>query len=149
MTDPNHSSFVPVADRIAAFDNDGCCWNEKPAYIQLLFSLARLKKMASEDAALRQKPHFRAAYDGDMDYFAGLDPHAGGYINDLLQVIFDSHAGMTQDAFEAMVREFMTTARHPRFDVPFKQMIYQTMVRADSLSARQRFQSLSVLGREG
>ena len=128
VTDPDQASFVPVEDRIATFDNDGCCWNEKPAYIQLFFSLARLKQMATDDPTLRDKPHFRAAYEGDMDYFAQLDPHAGGNVQDLLQVVFDSHAGMPQAEFKAMVVEFMTTARHPRFDVLFKQMVYQPMV---------------------
>jgi len=128
VTDPDQATFVPVDDRIATFDNDGCCWNEKPAYIQLFFSLARLKQMATDDPTLRDKPHFRAAYEGDMDYFAQLDPHAGGNVQDLLQVVFDSHAGMPQAEFKAMVVEFMTTARHPRFDVLFKQMVYQPMV---------------------
>ena len=128
VTDPNQASFVPVEDRIATLDNDGCCWNEKPAYIQLYFSLARLKQMAVEDSTLMEKPHFRAAYEGNMDYFARLDPHAGGDVQDLLQVIYDTHAGMTQDEFITMVQEFMTSAKHPRFDVPFKQMIYQPMV---------------------
>ena len=128
VTDPNQASFVPVEDRIATLDNDGCCWNEKPAYIQLYFSLARLKQMAVEDSTLMEKPHFRAAYEGSMDYFARLDPHAGGDVQDLLQVIYDTHAGMTQDEFITMVQEFMTSAKHPRFDVPFKQMIYQPMV---------------------
>jgi len=128
VTDPNQASFVPVEDRIATLDNDGCCWNEKPAYIQLFFSLARLKQMAVEDSSLMEKPHFRAAYEGNMDYFARLDPHAGGDVQDLLQVIFDTHAGMTQDEFTTMVQEFMTSAKHPRFNVPFKQMIYQPMV---------------------
>jgi phosphoserine phosphatase len=131
VTDPNQATFVPVEDRIATFDNDGTCWNEKPAYIQLVFSvfsLARLKQMATDDPKLREKPHFRAAYEGDMGYFASLDPHAGGDVKQLMQVVFDSHAGMPQDGFEAMVREFMTTAKHPRFGVPFIQMIYQPMV---------------------
>ena len=63
-----------------------------------------------------------------MDYFARLDPHAGGDVQELMQVIFDSHAGMPQDEFVPMVREFMATAKHPRFGVPFKQMVYQPMV---------------------
>jgi hypothetical protein len=128
VTDPNQASFVPVEDRIATLDNDGCCWNEKPAYIQLFFSLARLKQMAVEDSTLMEKPHFRAAYEGNMDYFTRLDPHAGGDVQDLLQVIYDTHAGMTQDEFTTMVQEFMTSAKHPRFNVPFKQMTYQPMV---------------------
>jgi len=128
VTNQSGPDFVPVEDRIATFDNDGCCWNEKPAYIQLFFSLARLKQMATDDPKLREKPHFRAAYEGDMGYFAKLDPHTGGGIKDLMQVIFDSHAGMTQDEFVAMVNEFLSTARHPRFDVTFEQMVYQPMV---------------------
>lgn len=128
VTDPNQATFVPIEDRIATFDNDGCCWNEKPAYIQLFFSLARLKQMATDDPSLREKSHFGAAYEGDMGYFAQLDPHAGGDIKELMQVIFDSHAGMPQDEFVPMVQEFMRNEMHPRFGVPFVQMVYQPMV---------------------
>jgi hypothetical protein len=33
---PGSPDFVPNTERIAAFDNDGTLWCEKPAYIQLL-----------------------------------------------------------------------------------------------------------------
>jgi hypothetical protein len=49
--DPKSDTFVPVEDRIVTFDNHGCCWNEKPAYMQLFFSLARLKQMATTNQA--------------------------------------------------------------------------------------------------
>jgi phosphoserine phosphatase len=128
VTDPDLATYVPPQDRIATFDNDGCCWIEKPMYIQLAFTLARLRAMATDDPALREIPHYRAAYEGDMAYFAGLDPHAGGDVKQLLQVVFDSHAGMTTEAFQAMVDEFMNTDTHPRFGAVYKQMVYQPMV---------------------
>jgi phosphoserine phosphatase len=128
VIDPHQRTFVPPVEQIATFDNDGCCWNEKPMYIQLAFALARLKQIAADEPALLDKPHFRAAYEGDMAYFAALDPHAGGDLQQLLQIIFDTHAGMTTAEFDAMVYEFMTTATHARYGVPFKEMVYQPMV---------------------
>lgn len=128
VTNPDLATYVSPQDRVATFDNDGCCWIEKPMYIQLAFTLARLRSMATDDPSLREIPHYRAAYEGDMAYFAGLDPHAGGDVKQLLQVVFDSHAGMTTEVFQAMVDDFMNSATHPRYDVVYKRMVYQPMV---------------------
>ena len=46
VTDPASKDFVPPAERIAVFDNDGTLWSEKPAYFQLLFAIDRVKSIA-------------------------------------------------------------------------------------------------------
>jgi len=125
VTDESGPRYVPPADRVATFDNDGTLWCEKPAYIQLLFAIQRLRQMGTEDPGLLEKPAFRAAATGDMGYFADL------YANDvpaLIQTIYDSHAGMDQDEFERLAGEFLAEAAHPRFGVPYRQCIYQPMV---------------------
>jgi hypothetical protein len=38
--------FVPQAERIAVFDNDGTLWSEQPAYFQIAFALDRVKALA-------------------------------------------------------------------------------------------------------
>jgi hypothetical protein len=43
---PGSPDFVPPAERIATFDNDGTLWAEKPVYFQLLFALDRAKELA-------------------------------------------------------------------------------------------------------
>lgn len=124
VTDESGPQYVPPAERVAAFDNDGTLWVEKPAYIQLFFAIQRLKEMAAADPELLDRPAFQAAAAGDMAYFAGLYP---GDMPALMQVVFDSHAGMSQQEFARLAYEFLNNARHPRFGVPYKQCVYQPM----------------------
>ena len=125
VTDASESKYVPPAERVAVFDNDGTLWCEKPAYIQLFFAIARLKQMAEANATLLNKPAFKAAATGDLGYFAALYPHN---MSALMQVVFDSHAGMSQPEFEQMAYDYLSQSRHPRFGVPYKQCVYQPMV---------------------
>ncbi|MCJ7445784.1 MAG: hypothetical protein MUO26_14905 [Methanotrichaceae archaeon] len=99
ITDPRSYDFVPEAERIAILDNDGTLWVEKPAYVQLFFSIERLKQLAKADPKLLNQPDFKAAATDDMAYFARLDPHAGGNVKEAMKVVFDSHTGMSQDDF--------------------------------------------------
>lgn len=124
VTDQTSADYVPPEERVATFDNDGTLWCEKPAYIQLFFALERLKQMAEADPGLLEKPAFRAAAAGDMGYFAGLSSD----IPALLEIVYDTHAGMPQREFEHLASDFLAQARHPRFDVPFKECVYQPMV---------------------
>ena len=125
VTDESGPGYVPPADRVATFDNDGTLWCEKPAYIQLFFGLQRLKELAEANPDLQEQPAYKAAVEGDMAYFASLYP---GDIPALLKMMYDTHAGMSQREFEALAREFLTTMPHPRFGAPFQQCIYQPMV---------------------
>ena len=81
--------------------------------------------MAEVDPSLMDKPAFKAAVEDDMSYFASLYPDN---VPALLEVIFESHAGMSQREFQDMAYKFLSTAKHPRFNVPFKQCFYQPMV---------------------
>ena len=128
VTDKMSADFIPKPDRIVVFDNDGTLWVEKPTYIQLFFAVARLKQMAEEDSRLLAQPAFKAAATGDMGYFARLDPHAGGDIKALMKVIYDSHAGMSEDDFERMARTYLETTRDARFDMLYKDLTYKPMV---------------------
>jgi phosphoserine phosphatase len=124
VTDESGPNYVPPADRVATFDNDGTLWCEKPTYIQLFFAIERLRQMAESDPGLLAKPAFRAAAAGDMDYFAGL----ASDVPALLEIVYDTHGGMPQRDFEQLASEFLAHGRHPRFDVPFKECVYQPMV---------------------
>jgi hypothetical protein len=125
VTDVSGPGYVPPAERVATFDNDGTLWCEKPAYIQLFFGIARLRQMAAADPSLRDKPAYKAAVEGDMGYFADLYP---AHIHELLEIGYDSHAGMSQSEFEALAKDFLATASHPRFGALFQQCIYRPMV---------------------
>jgi phosphoserine phosphatase len=117
--------FIPPAERIATFDNDGTLWCEKPAYIQLFFAIHRLKELAKADASLLEQPGYRAAANGDLAYFDSLYP---GNLTELRALLFDTHAGMSQAEFEAQAAIFLSQQAHPRYGVPFKRLVYQPMV---------------------
>lgn len=125
VTDKSGGRYVPPAERIATFDNDGTLWCEKPGYIQLFFAVARLKQLAETAPDLLDKPAYRAATTGDLGYFASLYP---GNIPALMEIVFDTHAGMSQPEFEGLAYRFLSQARHPRFGVPYKQCVYQPML---------------------
>jgi len=128
ITNPDNADFVPEAERIVIMDNDGTMWVERPAYIQIFFAIERLKQLAEADPKLLNQPSFKAAATGDLAYFSRLDPHTGGNVKELMKIIFDSHAGMSQDNFMLIAKEFLETARHPRFGVLYKDLTYKPMV---------------------
>lgn len=128
VINPESTGFVPEIERITILDNDGTMWVEKPAYIQIFFAIERLKQLVEADPELLNQPRFKAAATGDMAYFSRLDPHTGGNVKELMKIIFDSHAGMSQDNFMLIAKEFLETARHPRFGVLFKDLTYKPMI---------------------
>jgi hypothetical protein len=115
-------TFVPQADRIATFDNDGNLWSEQPMYFQLQFAIDRVRAMAPDHPEWKGKQPFEALMAGDMEALMA-EGEAG-----LVKLVMASHAGMTTEAFEASVREWMKTARHPRFDQPYNGLVYQPML---------------------
>lgn len=124
VTQPGSPDFVPSAERIAFFDNDSILWCEKPAYIHLFFAIQRLKDLAASDPSLLEHPGYKAAATGELAYFGSLYP---GNIHELMKLVFDTHAGITQAEFEVQVTAFLSQGIHPRYGVPYKQLIYQPM----------------------
>jgi len=132
VTTAGSAAFVPPAERIATFDNDGTLWLEKPAYIQVLHGLRTIGRMAAEDPTLRDRQPFKAVYEQDAAWLAEVaaDYAAGdssGY-RALAAAFAQGCEGMTVEAFEADVLEFLSTARDARFDRPYKQLTYRPMV---------------------
>jgi phosphoserine phosphatase len=125
VTTPGSPDYVPPAERIATFDNDGTLWCEKPAYIQLFFALQRLKELAAADPSLLVQPAYKAAAENDLAYFDSLYP---GNLDELMKLLFDTHAGMTQAEFESQAYEFLCQGIHPRYGRPYMQLAYSPMV---------------------
>jgi haloacid dehalogenase-like hydrolase len=121
VTTEGSPGFVPVHARIATFDNDGTLWCEQPMYFQMIFAFDRIKAMSKEHPEWKSEEPFKFVLDGDLKAF-GASGQKG-----LLDVIATTHSGMTVDAFHAVVRDWMRTARHPRFDRPYDRCIYQPM----------------------
>jgi haloacid dehalogenase-like hydrolase len=121
VTKEGSSDFVPPAERIATFDNDGTLWCEQPV-VELVFTEGKVKEMAAKDPSLKEKQPFKAALEHDRAYF-----ETGG-MKTVLELVVATHANTSQKDFEEEVGEFFKTAKHPKFGVPFSKTAYLPMV---------------------
>ncbi len=122
VTDPNGTDFVPEAERIATFDNDGTLWAEQPAYFQLLFAIDRVQALAPEHPDWATRQPFQAVLEGDMEALAAGGEHG------LAELVMASHTGMTTVEFEQIAKDWIATARHPATGQPYTEMVYQPML---------------------
>ncbi len=122
VSDASSTSFVPAGERIAVFDNDGTLWSERPVYFQLLFAIDRVKAMAADHPEWKTTQPFQAVLENDMDALAGAGEKG------LLQLVMATHAGLTTGEFTQIVKEWLASAKHPKFDQPYTELVYQPML---------------------
>ncbi|MFJ7355731.1 HAD family hydrolase [Phyllobacterium sp. NPDC097923] len=115
------TSFVPVADRIAVFDNDGTLWSEQPYYFQLGFMIDRVKVLAPEHPEWKEKEPFKSILEGNL---AGL---ASAGEKGIVELGMATHAEMTTDEFSKIVTDWFATARHPKFKRPYNEITFLPM----------------------
>jgi phosphoglycolate phosphatase-like HAD superfamily hydrolase len=132
--------FVAPAERVAVFDNDGTLWSEHPMYVQLAFALDRVKAMAPLHPEWKDKQPFKAVLEGDMKTLAESGERG------LLELVMATHAGMTSDEFEKIVSDWLATARHPRFNRPYTELVYQPMVELLAYLRASGFKTFIVSG---
>ena len=132
--------FVPVAERIATFDNDGTLWSEQPAYFQAAFAFDRIRAMAPQHPEWKTKQPFKAVIDKDMKALAATGEKG------LLQIVAATHTGMTVEEFHKLVLEWAATARHPRFNRPYTELVYQPMLELLTYLRANGFKTFIVSG---
>jgi len=132
--------FVPPAERIAVFDNDGTLWIEQPMYVQLAFILDRVKLLAPQNPEWKSQQPFKAVLDGDMEALASSGEKG------LVELIAVTHAGMTVDEFAKIVTDWLATARHPRFNKPYTELVYQPMLEVLAYLRANGFKTFIVSG---
>lgn len=132
--------FVPPAERIAVFDNDGTLWCEQPVYFQVAFAFDRIRAMAPQHPEWKTTAPFKAVLDKDMAALAGSGERG------LLQIMAATHAGMTTDEFSTAVRDWIATARHPRFNRPYTELVYQPMLELLAYLRANGFKTFVVSG---
>jgi phosphoglycolate phosphatase-like HAD superfamily hydrolase len=140
VTTPGSADFVPPAERIATFDNDGTLWAEKPTYFQLIFAIDRVKALAPQHPEWSSKEPFASLLKGDMQ--AAL---AGGD-KAVLEIVMATHAGMTTAEFEAVVKDWIATARHPQTRRLYTEMVYQPMLELLAYLRASGFKTFIVSG---
>jgi haloacid dehalogenase-like hydrolase len=121
-TDKSNPQFVPPEDRIATFDQDGTTWVEQPMYSQVLFAFDRVGELAPQHPEWKNKMPFKALLAVDKK---AIDKFT---LKDIEVMALATQTGMTAEAFGAIVKDWMATAKHPTFDKPYPQMVYQPML---------------------
>lgn len=140
VTKAGSPDFVPVAERIATFDNDGTLWGEQPMYFQLFFALDRIKALAPQHPEWKDKEPFASLLKGDVKgALAGGEPAIG-------QIVMATHAGMTTDEFDQIVRDWVANARHPMTKRPYTEMVYQPMLELLAYLRANAFKTFIVSG---
>ncbi|MGN6643746.1 MAG: HAD family hydrolase [Verrucomicrobiota bacterium] len=119
VTKAGSPDFVPPAERIATFDNDGTLWAEQPMYFQLVFALDRVKALSPQHPEWKSKEPFASLLKGDVEGVL-----AGGE-RAVVDVVMATHAGMTTAEFEQIVKGWITTAKHPKTGKLYTEMVYQ------------------------
>jgi phosphoglycolate phosphatase-like HAD superfamily hydrolase len=140
VTKEGSPDFVPPEQRIATFDNDGTLWCEQPMYFQLLFALDRVKALAPQHPEWKTKEPFASLLKGDVKAaFAGGE-------RAMLEIIIVTHAGMTTAEFEQIVKDWIATAKHPKFKRPYTECVYQPMVELLAYLRANGFKTFIVSG---
>ena len=122
VTKPGSPEFVPIAERIALFDNDGTLWAEQPIFFQALFAFDRMRELAPQHPEWKTREPFASVLRGDEK-----SALAGG-MPALVEMTMAAHAGTTTEEFAAIVTDWIATTRHPKTGKLYTEMVYQPML---------------------
>ena len=140
VTRDGSPDFVPVPERIATFDNDGTLWAEQPIYFQFLFAIDRVKALAAQNPEWKTKEPFASLLKDDMKRALAGGEHA------MLDIVMSTHAGMTTQAFEKIVTDWIATAKHPKTGRLLTEMVYQPMLELLAYLRANGFKTFIVSG---
>jgi phosphoserine phosphatase len=130
--------FVPLADRIATFDNDGTLWVEQPLPPQFDFVFGHWAEEIKADPSLAQKQPYRAIIEKDAAFLAGVATQDPATVKALLEAFGRSWKGTTPEEFESQVRHWLDTAKQPKLGVRYAELVYKPMLELlDHLRANQ------------
>jgi hypothetical protein len=139
-TTPGGPDFIPPGERIATFDNDGTLWTEQPLYVEFQFALDRVKALAPRHPEWKTTQPFRAVLENNQQALL-----AGGEAG-LMKIIAATHAGMTSEEFQKTVTGWIATARHPRFNRLYTDLVYQPMLELLNYLRANGFKTFIVSG---
>jgi haloacid dehalogenase-like hydrolase len=139
-TDRASANYVPPADRIATFDQDGTLWVEHPLYTQAIFALDRVHEMAPQHPKWKSQEPFKAVLANDLPALAHFSER------DWAEVIYVTHAGMSQETFLDIAAQWQATAKHPRFKRLYTELVYQPMIEVLEYLRANQFATFIVTG---
>lgn len=140
VTEEGGSAFVPVKDRIAAFDEDGTLWVEQPLYTEFFYVLDNIKELSKAHPSWEHKEPFKSIIAGQADKITDFEPH------DAVMLVGETHAGMSIHDFHERVKAWLQKTIHPRFKRPFTELVYQPMLEVMRFLKNNQFQVYIVSG---
>jgi phosphoserine phosphatase len=140
VTTADGPDYVPPAERIAVFDNDGTLWAEQPMYVQAAFIFDRIRQLAPQHPQWKEKEPFAAVLKGDLRSALAGGEHA------LVEMAMATHAGMTTEEFETIVTDWIATAKHPKTGRLYTEMVYQPMLELLAYLRANGFKTFIVSG---
>jgi hypothetical protein len=140
VTKEGSPDFVPVPERIATFDNDGTLWAEQPMYFQFFFALHRVKALAPQHPEWKTKEPFASLLKGNVKGVLKEGERA------MLEIVMATHAGMTTEEFEKIVKDWVASAKHPKTKRPYTEMVYQPMLELLAYLRANGFKTFIVSG---
>jgi len=140
VTNEGSPDFVPVAERIATFDNDGTLWSEQPMYFQFIFTFDRIKAMAPQHPEWKNKQPFKAVLEDDIKTIMESGPEL---INELVMTV---SADYTSDEYSKIVKDWIDTAKHPKTGKLFSEMVFQPMLELLAYLRNNGFKTYIVSG---
>jgi phosphoglycolate phosphatase-like HAD superfamily hydrolase len=124
--------YIPPAERIVVFDNDGTLWTEKPMPVQLDFIVRGFAAAADRDPALRERQPYKAAHEGDLSWMGrAMVKHYQGDDGDLkllIAALSEGAAGVEVEAYADQVTAFFEEAEHPKLGRPYRECGFAPMV---------------------
>jgi len=132
--------FVPAAARLATFDQDGTLWVEHPIYTQVTFALDRVVALAPQHPEWKVTEPFKSVVTRDQAAMAKFT------IGDLEKIVFATHTGMTVEEFNTIAKDWITKAKHPRWNRPYTDLVYQPMLEVMSYLRANGFKTYIVTG---
>jgi len=140
VTTTGSENFIPVSERVAVFDNDGNLWSEQPAYFQLFFAMDRIHALAPEHPEWKTTQPYQSVLENDMKTLMSHGEHG------LIQIVMATHGGNTVTEFEQIVKDWLATAKHPRFNRPYTDLVYQPMLELINYLKSSDFKTFIVSG---
>ena len=139
-TSSSSGQFVPAAERVACFDQDGTTWVEQPIYTQVVYCLNRVPDLVKAKPELANEEPFKTVMSGDRAAIAKLP------IPDLYKILEATLTGMTVDAFHDQVQQWITTGRDPRWKRLYTELTYQPMLEVMAYLRANGFRTYFVTG---
>ncbi|MFL5187881.1 MAG: HAD family hydrolase, partial [Microvirga sp.] len=140
VTREGSPGFVPQSERVATFDNDGTLWIEQPIYVQFAFAMDRVKELAPQHPEWKDTQPFKAVLEGDMAALGAAGEKGA------VEIVAATHAGMSPEQFIGLVKEWLATAKHPRFNRPYTELVYQPMLEVLAYMRANGFKTFIVSG---